>query len=150
MLLITLFLYGFLAGCAGLLIQTLLIVLFGQDTALTEPTFFFVAVAALVEELMKFGFLIQSLRRFGDRLSTVPAALFGLGFAAVEVGLSLSASGSASTSPLLMLNILFHTGTTVALALALLRYGARSLTSWGILGATALLHLLYNLSRLSA
>lgn len=152
MLFVTLFLYGFLAGCAGLLIQTLLIVLFGQDAALTQPALVFVIAAAAVEEFMKFGFLIQAIRRFGSQITLVSASLFGLGFASVEIGLFLSSGWNQPLTalPLPGLNILFHILTAVALAACLRRFSPRHPLAWGTLGLATLLHALYNLSRLSA
>lgn len=148
MLPLTLLTYGFLAGCAGLLLQIVLVVLLGQDAAITRPAPLFIVAAATIEELMKFSFLAQAIRRYGPAVTVLPSILFGLGFVGVEIGLFYWTNGHQPIALQSFFNILFHIGTAVTLALCLRRYGPRGLIAWGALGLMAALHSLYNFSRL--
>lgn len=148
MLPITLFTYGFLAACAGLLLQILLLSLFGTETTLTSPSLIFLLSAASIEELAKLLFLVQALRRFGSQaLNLAQLILFGLGFATLELGFVFFQSPHSLPSlPLLGLNAFLHIGTSVILGMALGRL-AKPLVLIVLIGVT-LLHGLYNFYRL--
>lgn len=144
---ITLFCYGFLAGCAGLLLQTLLVVLWGENTPLQDSNLLWLTLAVAIEELMKLGFLLQASRRFPGQISWIAGSLFGLGFAAVEFGLALT-SGQSLSLPLLGANALLHVGTTSLFVWGLRHFGFPSFQL--LLGSLIAIvtHLVYNLIRL--
>lgn len=152
MLALTTFLYGFLAACAGLLIQVLLMSFWVSD-AFTLPTLgpIFIIAAALTEELMKLGFLLQAKRRYDFPALSLSALLtFGLGFAGLEIGIAtLTTDYSAWPEPLLPLfyNTLFHLSTVFLLGLALKKSGIRHPLTWVTFLGVSLVHVVYNLYR---
>lgn len=152
MLPLTIFFYGFLAACAGLLIQVLLMSFWVSD-AFTIPTLgaTFIIAAALTEELMKLGFLLQAKRRYDFPALSLPSILaFGLGFAGLEIGIAmLTTDYSAWPEPFLPLfyNTLFHVGTVLLLGLALKKFGIRHPLTWVTFLGVSLVHVMYNLYR---
>jgi len=153
MLPITLFFYGFLAGCAGLLLQILFLTFFGEETTITNPGLVFLFAAALAEETTKLLFLIQAFRRYAIPSLTLPSLLlFGFGFALIEVLLFFFAgSSSREDIPLLPLsaNILVHLATTLFLGFLLKYFPFPGRFVFGGLAFVTLLHALYNLFRLN-
>ncbi len=154
MLPITLFFYGFLAGCAGLLLQILFLTLFGEETTVTNPGLVFLFAAALAEEATKLLFLIQAFRRYAIPSLTLPSLLlFGFGFALIEVLLFFFADSSSREGiPLLPLsaNIFFHLTTTIFLGFLLRRFPFPRHFLLGGLALVTSLHVLYNFFRLNA
>ena len=152
MLALTTFFYGFLAACAGLLIQILLMS-FSVNDNFTAPhlSISFIIAAALTEELMKLGFLLQAKRRYDlPALSLSSLLAFGLGFAGLEIGIAtLTTDYSAWPEPFLPLfyNTLFHVGTVLLLGLALKKFGIRHPLTWVTFLGVSLVHVMYNLYR---
>lgn len=141
-----------MAACAGLLIQILLMSFWVSD-AFTLPTLSmsFVIAAALTEELMKFGFLLQGKKRYDLPTLSLPSLLaFGLGFASLEIGITaLTSEYAVWPEPVLplFLNTLFHVSTVLLLGLAIRKLGVRHLLVWVVLFGVSLLHVMYNLYR---
>ncbi len=151
---LTLFFYGFLAACAGLLFQVLLMSFWVSDS-LTLPTLGipFIITAACIEEFMKLGFLSQAQRRYGfETLSLLPLFAFGFGFACLEVGMTvLSPNFITWSGPLfpLLSNTLFHISTVLILGFSLKKFGLRHPLLWGVFLGISFLHIFYNLYRAS-
>lgn len=144
------FLYGFLAACAGLLLQILLLT--GSSTAnVLQPSFFFLIVAALIEESVKLGFLFQAMRRFGSQTFQLRSlVLFGVGFALLEIAFAFFSNSTGHPPTLLLIaNGLLHILTVILLGLALKKFPRTSAAFWGTFLSTICLHILYNLARLN-
>lgn len=149
---LTTFFYGFLAACASLLIQVLLMSFWVND-AFTLPTLgpIFIIAAALTEELMKLGFLFQAKRRYDlPALSLSLLLTFGLGFAGLEIGIAtLTTTHSTWPEPLLPLfyNTLFHVSTVLLLGLTLKKFGIRHPLTWVTFLGVSFTHVVYNIYR---
>lgn len=151
MLILTL-LYGFLASCAGLLLQTAVLIGMGPAATAGNPSLTFLYTAACIEEGMKLLFLIQAARRSDHALIFFPSVSFGFGFALVEIALaSLLPEIGASIGDswrALTLNTLLHILTTLLLAFGIRHF---RFPSFGILMSligALVLHISYNVSRL--
>ncbi len=151
MLPLTLFFYGFLAGCAGLLSQVFFLVLFGKETDVLSPSLVFLVIAAVVEEAMRLLFLLQAWRRFGERSFSLPfLILFGLGFATVEIMFAIFLNPQNNLSIILLTaNTLFHIGATLFLAFGLRRFSFSHPTLLIFLLSSIVAHSLYNIFRLT-
>lgn len=145
------FFYGFFAACAGLLLQIFFLAGFGSEINVLNPSSLFLLIAALIEETVKLGFLLQAKRRFGDEsLRFAALLLFGIGFAILEILFALFLQ-SGDTPPIILLaaNSLFHIITVCLLGLALKRFSPANPLLWAILLGITLIHGLYNLLRLN-
>lgn len=152
MLPITLLSYGFLAGCAGLLFQMLVLVLFGTEATIAVPSTLYLVTAATIEELAKFGFLLQAFRRYGADVSWVSIICFGIGFALVEIALALfldqtMVAGSGWTA--LGANAVLHTSTALLFGFGLRRFGFPHPFLWVLLIAATIAHSAYNFYRIA-
>lgn len=150
-MLFLLFLYGFLASCAGLLAQVLVLLLIGERVPNMQLSPFFLFGAALIEEGVKVVFLWQSQKRFGQiALSWLPLFLFGLGFSFIETlfALTLDPNTPHTLAPILS-NSFLHLSTVLIFGIALRHLSPTRPSFLALLTAVVVLHTLYNLFRLS-
>ncbi|MFZ2299812.1 MAG: PrsW family glutamic-type intramembrane protease [Candidatus Moraniibacteriota bacterium] len=159
MLAILAILFGILAAGSALIAE-LLIASFSPVPITLEGTFSFVVFfaivgIALIEEIVKYVFLRQYVRRFfaqetpSLKASLSLGTLFGLGFAAPEIYL---ATGVFQSFPLLAFPSILavHIMTSVAFALFLFSSSPRftgpkrQLLVFSLIAAAVLLHTLYN------
>lgn len=145
-------LYGFLAGCAGLLLQAVLLIMFGDEQTLLSPGVLFIIGAASVEEIMKLAFLLQYAKRITGDLRWVHVFIFGLGFAATEIVLAFFLGANSLPTQdhwlALLLNAGLHILTTLILALGIRFLGFRRILWLALLSAVILIHSGYNIMRL--
>lgn len=149
MLSLNFFLYGFLAGCAGLLAQIMLLVFTDESFDVLNPSLLLIVIAAFLEEAVKLLFLFQAIRRFTLPALTYPhLIIFGVGFALLEFAFAFFMHPTdLPPLPLLALNALFHLATVMFLGWGL-RTFALSRTNLGLLLLVAtLFHTVYNLFR---
>lgn len=146
----TLFSYGLLAGCAGLLLQVLSLILLGGEASFTSPTPTLIILAAIIEETIKLIFLWQAHRRFGHNTLSIPAlVVFGLGFAFTELSLILFLPPQ-DHSPLILIggNTLAHIVSVLFLGMALRYFSYSHRVIFSLLVLISSLHALYNFARL--
>lgn len=150
---LTALIFGALAGCLALIIE-LVVLGIGSDLNSTRHALDFsnittLALAALIEEAMRFLFLHQFFRRFPNvatlKLGTLSllGIAFGFGYALLELGLINFAPGSAPLLPLLGI-LAVHIFLSVLITLSFSR--KLPLRPLSALLLIFVLHLLYNLS----
>lgn len=150
MLLITLFSYGLLTGCAGLLLQILSLILLGGEVSFTNPTLTLIILAAIIEETIKLIFLWQAHRRFGHSALSIPALVaFGVGFASIELSLILFLPPQDSLLLILIgSNALAHIVSVLFIGMALKYFSHSRRIIFSLLIIISSLHALYNFVRL--
>lgn len=162
MLSLSLFFFGILASGFALLVELLVSGIVPAISTLSQEPFSFSTFLSLVclasiEEVSKYLFLSQYIRRFSPSLpsswkhSFWLGALFGIGFAAPETFL---ATGAFSSAPLLAFPsmITVHIITSILFAVFLFSSLYRSLTGSKrhllasyLIASAILLHTLYNM-----
>lgn len=153
---LTALIFGALGASFALILELVLLDLSAfRNYASFAPDFAslgILACAALIEEAAKYLFLRQYLLRFfasqdlGTALALTLGALFGVGFASLEIGLALAETPERSILPWLFGTALLHLSTSLIVISFLKQEKNRVFRSFFFPLSLAFgLHLLYNI-----